>query len=52
MFKTTVELTFTTRKANAYNSWTACPVFNWKYRFWGKLDPKTQNYEFNLKFYS
>ena len=28
--KTTVELKFTTQKANAFSSWTACSVFNWK----------------------
>ena len=31
--KTTVELTFTTQKANACSPWTACSVFNWKYLF-------------------
>ena len=48
--KTTVELTFTTQKANACSPWTACSVFNWKYLFLGKFGPKTQNYQFNLKF--
>ena len=43
--KTTVELTFTTQKANACSLWTACSAFNWKY-FWGdKFGPKTQNYQ-------
>ena len=32
--KTTVELTFTTRKANACSACTACSVFGWKYSFW------------------
>ena len=40
--KTTVELTFTTQKANACSPWTACSVFNWKYLFLGKFGPKTQ----------
>ena len=40
--KTTVELTFTTQKANACSSRTACSVFDWKYLFWGKIGPKTQ----------
>ena len=31
--KTTVELTFTTQKANSCSSWTACSVFDWKYLF-------------------
>ena len=48
--KTTVELTFTTQKANACSPWTACSVFDWKYLFWGKFGPKTQNYQFKLKF--
>ena len=29
--KTTVELTFTTQKANAWSPWTACSVFNCKF---------------------
>ena len=32
--KTTVELTFTTQKANGCRPWTACCVFHWKYLFW------------------
>ena len=48
--KTTVELTFTAQKAKACSPWTACSVFNWKYLFWGKFGPKTQNYQFKLKF--
>ena len=28
--KTTVELTFTTQKANVCSPWTACTVFDWK----------------------
>ena len=31
--KTTVDLTFTTQKANACSPWTACFVFKWKYFF-------------------
>ena len=38
--KTTIELTFTTQKANACSPWTACSVFNWKYRFWVNLVQK------------
>ena len=38
--KTTVELTFTTQKANACSPWTACSVFNWKYLFWVNLAQK------------
>ena len=48
--KTTAELRFTTQKANACSLWTACSVFNWKYLFLGKFGPKTQNYQFKLKF--
>ena len=48
--KTTVELAFTTEKANACSSWTACSVFTWKYLFLGKFGPKTQNYQIKLKF--
>ena len=48
--KTTVELTFTTQKANACSPWTACSVFNWKYLFLDKFGPKTQNYQFKFKF--
>ena len=48
--KTTVELTFTTQKAYAFSLRTACSVFDWKYHFLGKFDPKTQNYQFKLKF--
>ena len=47
--KTTVELTFTTQKANACSPWTACSVFNWKYLFWVNLF-QNQNYQFKLKF--
>ena len=50
--KTTVEFTFTIQKANSCNPWTACSIFNWKNLFWGKFDPKTQNYQFKLKFYT
>ena len=38
--KTTVELTFTTLKVNAFSSWTACSVFDWKYHFWINLIQK------------
>ena len=38
--KTTVELTFTTQKANACSPWTVCSVFNWKYLFWVNLVQK------------
>ena len=38
--KTTVELTFTTQKANACSPWTACLVFNWKHLFWVNLVQK------------
>ena len=48
--KTTVELTFVVQQANACGPWTVCPVFDWKYFFFSKFDPKTQNYQFGLKF--
>ena len=38
--KTTVELTFTTQKANACSPWTACSVFSWKCLFWVNLVQK------------
>ena len=38
--KTTVELTFTTQKANSCSPWTACSVFNWKNLFWVNLIQK------------
>ena len=38
--KTTVELTFTTQKANAFSHWTACSVFKSKYLFWVNLVQK------------
>ena len=50
--KETVELTFTTQKSNACSPWTACSVSDWKYLFWGKFGPKTQNCYFKLKFCS
>ena len=50
MFKKIVELTFTTQKGNVCSPWTACSVFNWKFFFLDKLDPKTQSYLFKLKF--
>ena len=39
--KRTVELTFTTEKANACSPWTACSVFDWEYLFLGKSGPKS-----------
>ena len=48
--KTTVQLTFTTQKANVRSPWTTCSVFNWKYLFLGKFSSKTRNYQFKLKF--
>ena len=44
--KTTVELTFTTQKANACSPWTACSVFNWKYLFWVNLVQKIISWNF------
>ena len=38
--KTTVEMTFTIKKANACSPWTASSVFNWKYLFWVNLVQK------------
>ena len=35
--KTTVELTFTTQKANACSPWNDCSVLDWKYPFWVNL---------------
>ena len=40
--KTTVELTFTTQKANSRSPWTACSAFNWKYLFWVNLVQKLE----------
>ena len=48
--KTTVKLTFSTQKANTCSPRTTCSFFNWKYFFWGKFGPKTQNYQLKLKF--
>ena len=48
--KTAIELTSTTRKANACSPQTGCSVLNWKYLFLGKFSPETQNYQFKLKF--
>ena len=39
-FKKTVELMFTTQKANACSPWTVCIVFDWKYIFWVNLVQK------------
>ena len=47
--KTTLELTFTTKKANACSPWTAFSVFQWKYLL-GKFGPKNQNCYFEWKF--
>ena len=38
--KTTVELTFTTQKANVCSPWTASSVFDWEYLFWVNLVQK------------
>ena len=48
--KTTVELTFTTKKANTCSPWIACSVFDWGYLLWGKCGPKTQILPVKLKF--
>ena len=48
--KTTVELTFTTQKANE-GPWISC-CFQLETPFWGKFGPKTQNYQLKLKFCS
>ena len=48
-FKTTVELTFATQKANACSPWTACSVFDWEYIFWVNLVQKTQTYQLKLE---
>ena len=47
--RTTIELTFTTQKANAWSPWTACSVFDWKYPFHVNLI-KTEKCQFKLKF--
>ena len=49
---TAVHLTFTTQKSNNCSPRTACSVFSWKYVFLGKFGPKTQNYQFKLKFFT
>ena len=48
--KTTVELTFTTQKANTCSPWTDCSVFEWKYPFWVNLiqKPKIVSLSWNL----
>ena len=48
--KTTVELTFTTQKANACSPWTACLVFNWKHLFWVNLVQKLKIISLSLSF--
>ena len=50
MFKTTVELMFTTQKANTCSPWTACSVFDWKYLFWVNLIPKLKNISLSWNF--
>ena len=48
--KATVGLTFTTQKAKS-SPWTACLFcFKLEIPFLGKFGPKTQNYEFKIKF--
>ena len=47
--KTSIELKFTTQKAETCSPWTACSVFDWKYRFLVKLVQKL-SCEFKLKF--
>ena len=46
--KRTVELTFTTQKANACSLWTACSVFDWKYPFSINLVQKLKIVSLNL----
>ena len=48
--KTTVELTFTTQKTNAYSPWTACSVFNWIYLSWVSLVQKLKIVGLSLNF--
>ena len=49
--KTTVELMFTTQKVNACSLRTALFCFQLEIPFFlGKFGPKTQNYQFKLKF--
>ena len=48
--KTTVELTFTTQKANTCSPWTACLVFNWKHLFWVNLVQKLKIISLSLSF--
>ena len=38
--KATVELRFTSQKANACSPWSACSAFDWKYSFWVNLVQK------------
>ena len=48
--KTTAELTFTTPKANACSSSTACSDFNLKYHFWVNLGQKLRIISLNWNF--
>ena len=48
--KTTVELMFTTQKANTCSPWTACSVFHWKYLFWVNLTQKLKIISLNWNF--
>ena len=48
--KTTVELIFTTQKANTCSPWTACSAFNWKYLFWVNLVQKLEIISLNWNF--
>ena len=48
--KTTTELTFTTQKASACSPCKPLFCFRLKVHFLHKFDPKTQNYQFKLKF--
>ena len=49
-FKTTVELTFATQKANACSPWTACSVFDWEYIFCVNLVQKPKLISLSWKF--
>ena len=48
--KTTVELMFTTRKSKRLQSLDCLFCFQLEIPFLGKFGPKTQNYQFKLKF--
>ena len=49
-FKTSVELKFTTQKANACSPWTVCSVFDWKYPFWVNLFEKLKTISLSRNF--